>query len=1393
MNRPKQTAQAASRNKPVRRKGAENLQRRVEALATHDLPILLQTIVDRAVGLLDAYGGGLYLCDAKLRQVRLHLATKTMHDYTGAVLKYGEGLAGTVAQSGEPLIIDDYQKWPGRAAVFAKDEVFRAVLGVPMVWNGQVIGVIDVFRKTARVPFNVDDEALLAMFANHAAIATANAQLVEGLQGELAERMHNQQVLAENELKYRALFNTANEAILLMEGDRLIDCNPMAEMTFRMPKEKVLGLPLRALSPVSQPDGSSSKAVLARKFKAALHEEAQSFEWQFQRGDGALAEAEVSLNRIDLNGKPFLQVIVHDITARKQAENALREAETRYRTLIEQVAAVIYMDAKDRPSTTLYISPQVTALSGYSPEQWIADPDLWWRLIHPDDLPRIREAHRLSNATGKPFNVEYRLARADGSILWIHDQAILLKGIPGEPERWHGLMVDITERKQAETALRDSQQMLRTIIDTIPVRVYWKDRESKYLGCNQAFASDAGFKTPEEIIGKDDSQTGWKDRAELFQVEDRAMIASGAAQIDQEEPQTAPDGRPVWLRRSKIPLLDGEGRVKGVLGTYENITARKRGEKALVESEEKYRNLVELASDGIVITQGGLIKYANPTLASMAGVPVEAMIGQPFTRFADPDFLPKAAALYEQQKTQAKLHRSLESAVLRADGSRILVEVNLAEVQFEEKPALLALVRDVTDRQIIERALRESEEKFRSVIEQASDGFVLIDEAGMVIEWNHAQEQIWGMSRAEAVGKPFWEVQYELADPEKRTPGQLEYFRKAALEALKTGQSPLFNQPIEDTFIRRTGETISLAQTIFPVKTEQGHRLASLSRDISARKEAEATLQRQVKELTVIQSAARACTESDKMDELIERITEIIGESLYPDNFGVILVDGGGKLMRSHPSYRLGKVKEQGSTVFARGEGISSYVLETGQAYRVADVRQEPRYLGVTSGICSELCVPLVVGGRAIGVVNAESRQPDFFSPDDERLLSTIAVQMGTAIEKIKLLDVERRQRQVEETLRQAVSNVSSSLETRQVLDSILGSLKKVVPFDSASVMLLEGDGLRVVALQSPDHPEQFIGTFYPTRNAFLEQVLETRSVMILPDASQDRRFEGWGGEEPVRGWMGVPLLVRDRMIGFITLESLQVSAYSEEHATLVQIFSQQAAVAIENARLYEQAVQAADRRAILHQASQEIARASQDPEGIYQAVHHAAAQVMPAETFVISLLNEAGQEVIGVYLFDQGKRWPGLHLPLGESLSGQVIASGKSVIVNQLAAETRVTSVNFGEGQDVASILAVPMRLGQKVIGMLSAQSYTPSAYTEDDQSLLEMLAAHAAVAIDNSRLYAETQRRLKELEVINRISTTLRAAQTVEEMLPLLLDETLQVLDSEAGSIWLFEPAKG
>ncbi|MFZ2974231.1 MAG: bacteriohemerythrin [Ferribacterium limneticum] len=158
------------------------------------------------------------------------------------------------------------------------------------------------------------------------------------------------------------------------------------------------------------------------------------------------------------------------------------------------------------------------------------------------------------------------------------------------------LMRELAEHRQAQTSLNEakaaleaSNSLLQTVVGNVPVRIFWKSCELDYLGCNPAFARDAGKQSPQELIGRSDYEMGWASEADLYRADDRKVIESGIPKLNYEEPQTTPDGKTIWLRSSKVPLKDGNNEIIGVLGIYDDITARKIGVEALRESEERLR------------------------------------------------------------------------------------------------------------------------------------------------------------------------------------------------------------------------------------------------------------------------------------------------------------------------------------------------------------------------------------------------------------------------------------------------------------------------------------------------------------------------------------------------------------------------------------------------------------------------------------------------------------------------------------------------------------------------------------------------------------------------------------------------------------------------------------
>lgn len=193
-------------------------------------------------------------------------------------------------------------------------------------------------------------------------------------------------------------------------------------------------------------------------------------------------------------------VSVTDITQRKIAERALLESESRYRQLVEQINVVVYLDYAVIPSRPKYISPQIESLLGYTQEEWMTDPELMTRVIHPEDLQFMLDEDMRTDKTGEPFVVEYRAFHRDGHMIWVHDEAILIHDQISEHDDWHGVMYDITDRKKAEEALKRSENRYRSIFDSAPVSI--KEEDFSTIGSMMAELRQAGVIDFEDYLEK---------------------------------------------------------------------------------------------------------------------------------------------------------------------------------------------------------------------------------------------------------------------------------------------------------------------------------------------------------------------------------------------------------------------------------------------------------------------------------------------------------------------------------------------------------------------------------------------------------------------------------------------------------------------------------------------------------------------------------------------------------------------------------------------------------------------------------------------------------------------------------------------------------------------------
>lgn len=262
------------------------------------------------------------------------------------------------------------------------------------------------------------------------------------------------------------------------------------------------------------------------------------------------------------------------------------------------------------------------------------------------------------------------------------------------------LIYNAFERRNAEINLIESRQMLRNILDTIKVRVFWKDLELNYLGCNQSFAKDAGFETTEEIVGKNDFMMPWTKEAKNYQEDDYKVINSGQPLLNFEEEQIDARGKKKWLLTSKIPLSDAHGDVIGMLGTYQDITEQKQADIALKASEKKYRVLTENAFDGIYLLENEQFMYVNQRFCEISGYNEKEILSNGFSMW---QLLTSESKIIVEQRKQARIENKeipgiYELRIKRQSGELRDIEISTTPLGGMEKVLILGIMRDITER-----------------------------------------------------------------------------------------------------------------------------------------------------------------------------------------------------------------------------------------------------------------------------------------------------------------------------------------------------------------------------------------------------------------------------------------------------------------------------------------------------------------------------------------------------------------------------------------------------------------------------------------------------------------------------------------------------------------------
>lgn len=257
-------------------------------------------------------------------------------------------------------------------------------------------------------------------------------------------------------------------------------------------------------------------------------------------------------------------------------------------------------------------------------------------------------------------------------------------------------------RSKAEEALSESYNLLNSIINSLPTRIFWKDKNLTYMGCNTVFANDAGKESPQEMIGKNDHEMTWKDQADIYNADDKNVMESGVAKLFFEEPQTTPDGETIWLRTSKVPLKNAHNEVIGILGIYDDITKQKNIENELRKSKQQLNTIIENEPECVKLIdlKGNLLNMNPAGLAMLEAASLE----EAKQKSLDEYLLPQWHAPFQKlhQKVMQGESGTLEFEIEGLQGTKKWLETHAVPMYDENNNvyALLGLTRDISDKKL---------------------------------------------------------------------------------------------------------------------------------------------------------------------------------------------------------------------------------------------------------------------------------------------------------------------------------------------------------------------------------------------------------------------------------------------------------------------------------------------------------------------------------------------------------------------------------------------------------------------------------------------------------------------------------------------------------------------
>jgi PAS domain S-box-containing protein/putative nucleotidyltransferase with HDIG domain len=961
--------------------------------------------------------------------------------------------------------------------------------------------------------------------------------------------------------------------MLLIEPEtgEILDANQAAADFYGYPKSKLCGMFIGEINTLSSEQ-------MAAELQKALVEERNYFIFPHRLASGEERIVEVHSSPITLQDKQALFSVIHDVTEHKQAE----KQSLLQNSILNATANAILVT--DRNAVITWVNPAFSTLTGYTLEEAINKKPRELVRSGKQDIDFYKNMWRIL-MSGEVWQGEIINRRKNGSLYTEEMTITPLKDADGAISHFIAVKQDISARKQADERLRESEEKHRTFIEQTSECITLIDEQGSIIEWNHAREMLTGLKR-EDVLGK----PYWDIRLQLSPPKMRtAEVLQRFKSNTLEMLQT---GRSPFLNRiheGKLVTANGERKIVDQIifpiktkngycigSVLSDITARKRAEEALKQSEAHYHLLADHVTDKVWLMDMNLkLTYVSPSVEKRRGYTFEELQQLPLEQNLTPASFEMVMKVFAEESPKVmadpsySLDRTLELEFCQKDGSTFWEENKLSIIRDENgRPvSILGEGRDITERKMAQDALRESEEKYRLIAENTSDGIIIFGADSCIQYVSPAYISQLGYSEKEELGRTPENI-FSLIHPDDREAVFADIYKAIELKKSELTYSYRVRH--------RAGHYIWREDNARFNYDPSGNYCGTnvICRDITERRQAEESIRQRVLELETLNRISLVLRSVTKQEEML---TIVMDEAL-----SILNTSHGSISLYNKTTDTLEKIITRGWTTQvieppqSIHEGIAGKVFTSGGMHISREFASDPDLRAASRTQIPDgwggICLPIRTSQQTLGVINVSVSSERELDKDEIRLLSILSEITGSALQRMQLHEQTVRRLEQLHALRAVDQAIASNLDMRLTLDILIDHTVSQLGVDAVAVLLLPpGMNLLELAAHRGFHTHLFNST--SLSESFALQAIVAHRLISANEfevVNKNQRIGKFWKEEGFACYWCVPLIVKGEVKGVLEVYHRTAFTPDAEWIEFLEALAGQAAIAIDSTQLFE-------------------------------------------------------------------------------------------------------------------------------------------------------------------------------------------------------------------------------